>query len=198
MMEQIAFTDEELKEIEAEGGEELNRISTDRDKALVDLHTKQRRIVADLDYITSHRITLLRTGSMAPEVLKADEDRLNEELNLVNAAMVGYAESAHEMLKYVITFSELVKNASQYYEYALDSERQELVTEVFSELVFKDKKLVKYGAKDGFAALLARNVVTGSPVSMFSELHRIYAAVVLSMGRVEKLPYLRAAPNPTV
>ena len=66
------------------------------------------------------------------------------------------------MLRYVITFSELVKNATLYYEHALDSEKREIITQVFSELVFNKRKLVKYKAKDGFEAILNRNWVSGS------------------------------------
>ena len=62
----------------------------------------------------------------------------------------------------MVTFSELVKNANLYYKHALDSEKREIATQVFSELVFSDKKLANYNAKEGFEALLkTRNAKLG-------------------------------------
>ena len=72
-------------------------------------------------------------------------------------------ESAEAMLDYVISFSELVKNAYLYYKHALDSEKQELASNVFSELVIYNRKLRSYKAKEGFEALLNRpNMLVGN------------------------------------
>jgi hypothetical protein len=53
------------------------------------------------------------------------------------------------MLAFAIRFSELVRNASEYFQYALDSEKRELTENVFSELVFSERAPVKYEAKEG-------------------------------------------------
>lgn len=94
---------------------------------------------------------------MTIENVRAEEGRLTLRLAEIDAKIKAYAETAQEMLHYVITFSELVKNASVYYEFALDSEKREIATQVFSELMFSDKKLVTYKAKEGFEALLNRS-----------------------------------------
>lgn len=59
------------------------------------------------------------------------------------------------MLNYVITFSELVKNAALYYKHALDTEKQEIVMNVFSELNLSGKTL-DFKAKNGFQSLESR------------------------------------------
>jgi site-specific DNA recombinase len=159
---QIAFTDEELAEIEAGAKEGLARVSAQRDRELADLHAKQRRIAADLSYLAENRVTILRTGVMTAEAVRSDEERLEAELERVNAEIAARGASAQEMLDFTIAFSELVKNASSYFEHALESEKRELTTEVFSELVFKDRRLAKYEAKEGFVALLKRKRQTGS------------------------------------
>ena len=64
------------------------------------------------------------------------------------------------MLKYVMTFSELVKMANVYYKNALDNEKHVIATQVFSELIIVDRKLASIKAKEGFAALFARHSVT--------------------------------------
>ena len=139
-----------LTEIEAAAKSGLEKVSAQRDSELEDLHAKQRRIAADLGYLAEHRITILRTGAMTPEALRAEEERLKADMEHVNADITARGASAREMLDFTIAFSELVKNASLYFEHALDSEKREITTQIFSELVFKDRTLVKYSAKDGF------------------------------------------------
>lgn len=156
IIDQIHFTDEELAELEADAKHGIEKISAIQDRELKALHERQRRLAADLAYMVQDRITLLRTGAMTPEGLKADEERTKSEMEHVEAEIVAHGASAREILDYTIHFSELVKNAGQYFQFALDSEKRELVTEVFSELVFRNKVLVTHSEKDGFGALLAR------------------------------------------
>ena len=61
------------------------------------------------------------------------------------------------MLQYVVTFSELVKNACLYYKHALDTEKRKMVTQVFTELAFDSRNLAFYKAKSGFDTLLKRH-----------------------------------------
>jgi hypothetical protein len=166
-------------------------VSAQRDGELEDLHARQRRIAADLGYLAENRITILRTGIMSPDALRTEEERLKAEMEQVSVDIAARAVSAQEMLDFTIAFSELVKNQSLYFENALDSERRQLTIEVFSELIFKDRSLVKYSAKDGFEALLRRNRATGSPLTLISELCTIYPMVRLSMESMRGLAYVR-------
>lgn len=158
----IYFSEPELKEIQEEAHIGLDHISKKRNKELDDLNTQQKKIFDDLDYLTKNRITLLRTSSMTIEQVKGEEDRLTADLNAITGRINIYGETAQEMLKYVIMFSELVKGACLYYENALDSEKRDIVSSIFTELVFKDGKLEKYSAKEGFDALLNRPVKFGA------------------------------------
>lgn len=164
VLSKIHFTNEELKEIETRGKRELGVISKKRNEDLNDLEMQRKKVFADLDYLMENKFTLLRTNTMTMDEIKNEETRLKLKLAEIDTKIQIYAESTQEMLHYVITFSELVKNASLYYEYALDTEKREIATQVFSELVFNDKKLVNYKAKEGFEALLNRFLVSGSPL----------------------------------
>lgn len=158
----INFTDDEVAEIERRAKTELGAISVKRDKELDDLHAQRKRVYSDLDYLMNNKLTLLRTNTMKIEDMKADEERLTAKLKEIESNIEAYAVTAQEMIKYVITFSELVKNASVYYEFALDSEKSEIIRSVFTELVFTNRKLDKYIAKEGFEALLCKNWLSGS------------------------------------
>ena len=165
ILNKVHFTEEEKAEIERDAKGELAKISEHRDKTLDDLHAKQRTILADIDYIVQNKITLLRTGSMDAEGIMQEQRRLEDKLALVNKDITVYAESEPEMLKYVLTFSELVRDAGLHFEHALDNEKREIATLAFTELVFKDRQLVSYEAQDGFKALLQRKADTDSKKS---------------------------------
>ncbi len=162
LMLTVNFTDAEVNEIERRAKSELGTIAIRRDKELDDLNSQRKKVFGDLDYLMSNKLTLLRTNAMRIEDMLADEQRLNTRLKEIDGKITAYEETAQEMVKYVITFSELVKNAGLYYEFALDNEKREIVTEVFTELVFSGRKLDKYIAKEGFEALLCKDWLSGS------------------------------------
>ena len=159
MLEQIYFTDEELAEIESGAHDGLDKIAEARNNELEDLERERRRIYGDLDYLKKNKISLLRNNVSSAEEYADDVAKLEKELALVEEKMNVFKESEHGMLKYVLTFSELVKMASKYYKHALDSEKQDIITQVFSELTYfnEDFQLVP---KDGFLALFQRHQIT--------------------------------------
>ncbi len=161
-LDKIYFTDDELQEIETKAKTELGVIADQRDKDLDDLNAQRKKVFSDLDYLMGNKLTLLRTNTMSIEDIKVEESRLSSKLEEIDTKIKAHTETAQDILKYVITFSELIKNASLYYGFALDTEKQEIVSQVFTELSFNDKKLVKYRAKDGFEALLNRAWLSGS------------------------------------
>ncbi|PIQ43522.1 MAG: hypothetical protein COW05_04170, partial [Gammaproteobacteria bacterium CG12_big_fil_rev_8_21_14_0_65_46_12] len=55
--------------------------------------------------------TLLRQGVSTAEEYAIDVQKLEGELKLIEDKLAVYRETEHEMLKYVLTFSELVKMA---------------------------------------------------------------------------------------
>ena len=181
ILEEVSFTDEEIAEIEKVAKSELEKIAVNRDRIMGDLQTRQRAVIADIDYIAQNKITLLRTGSMDADTIREEEKRLETRLATVNEEIKAYAESVPEMLRYITTFSELVKDAGIYFKFALDSEKREIASLVFTELVFKDRQLVDYKAKDGFEALLKRKDSTETQKSL-SHLREISQNGVIGSG----------------
>ena len=161
IMDKIYFTDEELAGIDLQAKSELGGISEARDKKLVDLQTKERNYLADVGYLAENKVSLMRSGGWTPEMLFVEGNRLDGLLNGIRDEIKIYAESAQEILKYVISFSELVKNSGIYFKYALDSEKRDIATQIFYEITVKDKTIESYKAKDGFDVLLARIRLTG-------------------------------------
>ena len=137
---------------------ELGVIAAIRNKELDDLHVQQKKWLADMDYLATNKLTLLRTNTMDISAIQDEESRISLKLAEIEVKMRAQTESAEAILDYVISFSELVKNAALYYKHALDTEKQEIAANMFSELVFDGRKLVNYKAKEGFEALLNRKI----------------------------------------
>ncbi len=155
-LDSVHLTDTEIAETEVYAHRELATIAEERDKKLADFIKRQQNIMANIDYLTQERITLLRTGAMDGQSITQEQARLEGQLAAVQGDIRAYSESAKDMLRFVMTFSALAKEASIHYKLALDSEKRDLVMQVFSELTFVDGRLVNYRAKDGFDALLRR------------------------------------------
>ena len=90
---------------------------------------------------------------------KTESNRLIEEQKEVDALFEAHTETEEEMLQYVLTVSELAKNASRLYKLATSQEKRRLAHLVFSELVLVDGKVSSYKAKEEFAPLLERHSV---------------------------------------
>jgi predicted nucleotidyltransferase len=187
---QIHFSDEELAYIQAHAKTELDLIAEKRNGELADLENQRRRIYGDLDYLKKEKITLLRNG-ISVEEYNRDVARLEEELEAVEIKMSVYSEAESEMLKYVLTFSELVKMACLYYKKALDTEKREIACHVFSELHLYGGKVAYLKAKEGFEALLKwRGMRSGGPEFCFSELVTVYFSVKITMDEFKRVSWV--------
>lgn len=163
LLESISFTDEEKLEIEARANLELDNIASKRDKELDDLHNERKTILADMNYLAKNKISLLRAETMTIDQISDEEKKLKKRLEEIDLKTNAHQEATGEMLRYVITFSELVKMANIYYKHALDTEKRDIATQVFSELIIIDRNLSNIKAKEGFSALFKRhNVNSGS------------------------------------
>ncbi len=188
---QIHFSDEELAYIQAHAKIELDAIADKRNGELADLENQRRRIYGDLDYLKKEKISLLRNGISVGE-FQQDVARLEKELETVQVKMSVYSEAESEMLKYVLTFSELVKMACLYYKKALDTEKREIACQVFFELHLYNGKVAYFKAKEGFAALLKRHGMnSGGPEFCFFELLTLYFSVKLSLDRFMRLNWVK-------
>ena len=189
ILDRIHFDESELAILETSGRVALDKIIEKRNKELADLHRAHTKILDDLDYLAKDKLSLLRTGVYTPQQILEEEGRLSISLEDVKTKINAYSDSAKAMLDYVIAFSELVKNASEYYLYGLDTEKRDLVVQVFSELYIENGEL-KYVAKYGYDALLKRFDAqysnSGAPQYVILELETIYNLIKSSAPALEK------------
>ncbi len=162
VLSKISFSKDELEKIERDANKQINKLASKRNQEMESLYRQLDKAMADYDYLIKDKLNLLRTGVFTHEEIKTEECRLNQLLAGIQNKINANSESTKAMLDYVITFSELVKNAVSYFKHALDSEKHELVCQIFSELSFRDGKL-NYIAKDGYNVLLRRHNVKFAP-----------------------------------
>ena len=156
VLEKIHFTDDEVERINKEADKELNKIGKQRNDELDTLNRQLKKFLDDFDYLSKERLTLMRTGGMTIQQIKDDEIRLTSEIEKIKERINEKSIEAKEMLNYILTFSELMQNAVLYFTYALDTEKQEIISQIFTELLFANREM-KYQANEGFSELLSRH-----------------------------------------
>ena len=155
ILDRIHFTEQEKIDIENNAWKEIDKLTDGRNLQVEELHHQVTKTIENLDYLEKDKLNLLRTGVFTPAQIIAEEGRLNLLLSELQEKMNSLSVSSKAMLEYIISFSELVKNASAYFEHALDSEKRDIVLQVFSELYIENGEL-EYVATDAYNALLGR------------------------------------------
>ena len=180
----ISLSDEEIKYVSLHAEAELNKVTQRRNMEIEDLHVRLKKVMADLDYLLKERITLLRTGIMTVEILTSEEERIRLEIDEIQTKIQANSISSKAMLDYVISFSKLIENKGEYFQYAFDTEKRDLSIKAFTELYFMDGEL-EFTAKEGFEALFARYYdpvwLSGSPDYLFSNIEAMYEKTKRSM-----------------
>lgn len=162
--------------------EKLGAFADTRNRTLDDLEKRRRKLYNDLDYLKQEKISLLRTQTYSIEELSHEINRLNAKLEDVEEKTKQLHCNEKQMLQYILTFSELVKRAKEYYKNAIDTEKHEICSQAFSELYCYNGNLSKIKAKEGFEALFKRHKMhIGGAEFLFSELANIYFSIKSSM-----------------
>ncbi len=182
----LYFTDIELEQLEARTSTEISLLEEKRLKEFEKIERQKKHIREDLAYLRSNRLQLLKSGvytleGMAEEQsqLEAKLDELLEDEEISEAAMV-------EVMKDVVTLSELLKNAIPIYKLSIPHEKDRLIRLVFSEL-FISQNTSEYKVKKGFEAFENRFSAICDPIAWLSELYRYRAYIRDKIYELEKL-----------
>ena len=155
ILERIHFTDQEKRDIEAHAWKELDKLTEGRNKQVKDLQLLKSKTKDNLEYIVTDKLNLLRTGVFTPAQIIDEEGRLTTLLAEYEEKISALSISTKAMLEYVISFSELAKHVAIYFDKGLDTEKRDIVLQVFSELYIDNGEL-KYVATEAYHALLKR------------------------------------------
>ena len=143
----------------------LFRESSRRQSELEKDERRKRKIREDLNYLSVHRLDLLKAGAYAPEGIVAKESELNFELTSLQESERISDTTMKEVVKEIIKLSELLKNIYFYYKNATPHEKENIIKGIFSELTINGETL-SYQCKKGFQPLINRFVAFYDPTGI--------------------------------
>lgn len=162
LISKLKFTEEELVEIDARTKTDLAVFEHKRLDTLDINDRRKRKLREDLTYLRTNKLTLLKTGAYLPEAFLEEESKLNSELLTIQNEEQVSDVSMHEVVKDLVTLSELLKDAELYYSLAETEEKEQIARVIFSELSLSENTL-KYQCRNGFKALESRFTHSGDP-----------------------------------
>lgn len=162
LISRLSFTDEELEQLDTRTGTEIAILESKRLGQLEDINRKKKQTREELAYLNANRLTLLKTGTYTPEEIVAEDARLKFELEKLSQYERASDVAMAETVKSVMRLSELLKNLYSIYQIANPHQKEEIIREIFSELVVNGDTL-EYQCKKGLQPLASRFVANCDP-----------------------------------
>jgi len=180
------YSDSELAEINKRLESDLSRFESQRLKEVEQNQRQQKKVREELAYLKTNKLTLLKTGTYAPEDFLSEEIKLNQTLNDLSIKIQTSDVSMHEVVKDLIILSELVKDLYFSYSLANPVEKKQIISLLFSELTLSGEILL-FQCKKGFEFLVDHSVVLGDPKTRLSELFESKNEIHQSIADLEAL-----------
>ena len=149
IMFNLSFTKEEKADIDGQVRDEVSTLEDKRIAQIKAIDQEKKKLNEDLSYLRKNKLTLLKNG------VYTGQDYLNEESDIVKKLEnLGEKEksnnvSMQDVVKDVVFLSELLEDAYLYYTLANPTEKQQIITKVFSELLLSGETL-NYKCRNGF------------------------------------------------
>lgn len=186
LIRKLSFTEEELIELDARTRTDIALFEIKRNAVRDQSDRKKKKVLADLSYLRTNRLSLLRTGVYTPENYLYEEDKLNSELSTLQDEEQISDVSMHEVIKDIVYLSELLNDLYYYYKIGKSEEKERVIRKLFSELLFSEKGL-EYKCIGGLEALESRFIAVGDPTGWLSELLRQHTYIVASISAIKEL-----------
>ncbi len=193
LIHSLSFTKEELADIDARANTDIALLETKRFNQLEAGERRKKKIREDLAYLNANRLTLLRSGVYTPELLAAEDAKLNLELELLKNEEDASDVSMRETVKEIVKLSELLENVAVVYDLAKPQEKDRIIRIIFSELTLSGNTL-QYKVKKGFEPLAARFTPTYDPIGWLSELLNYGESVAISIKELSTYADLVGTP----
>ncbi len=162
LMAGLSFTNEELKEIDSRIRSEVATFEDKRQAELCEITQRKRKLREDQTYLRKNKLTLLKTGAYTPEDYLSEDTDLSKEIGLLTLREQESDQDAEKIIQDTVILSELLEDAYLYYILANPTEKQQIITTVFTELKLLGNKL-DYKCKNGFRVLENRKTLLCDP-----------------------------------
>lgn len=186
LLSTLYFSDDELIEFEARTSTGISLLEEKRNHQTEKDERRKKKIRADLAYLRTEQLSLLKSGLYSAEGLVVEREKLEQELDgLINTEEVSEA-AIRETMKEVIKVSELLKHTVELYDLANPSEKEQIVKTLISELFIDDKTLL-FQSQTGFEAIFDRSLAVCDPIAWLSEHSLNFTLIKTSIKTLEEL-----------
>lgn len=182
----LTFTKDELAEIDSRTNTDIVLFEEKRIGVIECNNRRQKKLREDISYLRTNKLNLLKTGVFSPEDYLAEEERLNNELSSIQEEDHTSDVAMHEMMKTIVTVSELLKNVAVYCENAKPHEIELIIKSIFSELtIFGDT--LRFKCRNSFKPFEDRILPMGDPIGWLSEMRKYYSIMQASIKELRDL-----------
>jgi len=165
----LSFSDNELRKLDEGLESELSSYEEQRQQQEVRVNRQRKRIAKELRYLDDNRLKVLAAGVYSPEELLHERTKLEEELHKLEDKDIVSITEMKEMLKQVVSISELIKSVVTIYDSASLREKENIARWAISELHISEN-IPRYKVKTEISFLNDLESALCGPIAWFSEL----------------------------
>ncbi|MFK7841822.1 MAG: zinc ribbon domain-containing protein, partial [Sphingorhabdus sp.] len=170
-IQDLHFTEDEKEKLDAQVSTDIALLEEQRNLEIEKRERSRKRVRDELSFLRSKRLKLIQTGVYTPEEYVAELAKLEDEHDHM-LEDDGISELAmREVIKDVITLSELLELTVSIYENAEPTQKEKIARKVFSELYISEDKL-SFKLNPGFTAL---EMASKSNCALMDTLSELYA-----------------------
>lgn len=163
VMSSLSFTKEELADIDHQVRNEVSTLEDKRISRIKAIAQEKNKLRDDLSYLRKNKLTLLKNGVYTGEDYLAQESEISQKLQALRNEEESSDVSMEQVVKDIVFLSELLEDAYLYYVLANPTEKQQIITKVFSELTLFENTL-SYKCRNGFKVLENRKSLFCDPM----------------------------------
>ena len=145
----LHFTEAELEEFDSRAGTDIALLEHKRDKEIDKMERQKKTVREELAYLRANRLPLLKSGAYTPEGIVEELNSLQKKYDALHEEEAISEEAMREVIKEVITLSELIRNVVPVYDFANPHEKEKIIRVIFSELSIS-QNVLQYKLKKGF------------------------------------------------
>ncbi len=168
----LNFTKEELADIDRQTRGEVATLDDKRRGRLNVIDQEKRKLRDDLSYLRNNKLSLLKNQVYSHEEYLEQESDIASKLQKLRNEEEASDVSMQEVIRDVVLLSELLEDAYLYYSLANPTEKQQIITKVFSELTLFGKTL-DYQCKNGFKVFEKKKNILCDPTENRTPISRM-------------------------
>ena len=149
LIDSLHFTENELEKMDSRAGTDIALLEHRRLKEFEQMDRQKKTVREELAYLRAQRLPLLKSGAYTPEAIVSEQTQLEAKLETLRQEEAVSEEAMRELIKEVVTLSELIKNVVPVYDFATPQEKEQIIKVIFSELYISHNTL-QYKLKKGF------------------------------------------------